>query len=99
MPEFCIRPKEIKASTRYETCNEELSPFGGLSALNKFLDLIKLEEIFEHAYQASHRKSKRGRYRMVVDVLVLLYIGFKRHGMGVPLKLTLPGLVLRCVHL
>ena len=31
---------KINASTVYETCTEQLSPFGGLLALIKFLDLV-----------------------------------------------------------
>jgi len=38
-------PRKIKASTAYGTCTERLSPFGGLLALIKFLDLMRLEEI------------------------------------------------------
>jgi hypothetical protein len=41
------RPRRITASTDYGNCSERLSPFGGLLALIKFLDLIGLEEIFE----------------------------------------------------
>ena len=98
---FCqkrAKARKINASTAYETCSEQLSPFGGLLLLSKFLDLIKLEEIYEHAYQASRRKPKLGRYRMVVGVLAPLFIGFKRHAHAVPLKLTLPGFVLGGVH-
>ncbi len=40
-------PRKITASTVYETCRERLSPFGGLLALIKFLDLMGFEEIFE----------------------------------------------------
>jgi len=45
--------RKIKASTAYGTCSERLSPFGGLLALNKFLDLIKLKEIFDPYYRTS----------------------------------------------
>jgi len=44
------RARKINASTTYETCTEQLSPFGGLLGLIKFLDLLKFEEIFEHLY-------------------------------------------------
>ena len=44
------RARRINASTVYETCTEQLSPFGGLLGLIKFLDLIKFEEVFEHLY-------------------------------------------------
>jgi len=36
---------KINASTIYETCDEQLSPFGGLLAVIKFFDLVKLKEI------------------------------------------------------
>ena len=44
----CSKAREIKASTGYGTCTEQLSPFGGLLALIKFLNLVKFKEIFDH---------------------------------------------------
>jgi hypothetical protein len=73
-----VKARKIKASTPYGTCNEQLSAFGGLLGLIKFLDLVKFEEIFEHVYRAPRRQPKLGHYRMVVGVLVLLFIGFNR---------------------
>jgi hypothetical protein len=32
---------KINASTKYETCDEQLSPYGGLLAVIKFFDLVK----------------------------------------------------------
>jgi len=72
------RARKIDASTAYETCTEQLSPFGGLLGLIKFLDLIKFEEIFEHRYIKPSRKPKLGNYRMVIGILMLLFIGFNR---------------------
>ena len=72
------RARKINASTAYETCTEQLSPFGGLLGLIKFLDLLKFEEIFEHLYIKPSRKPKLGNYRMVVGILMLLFIGFNR---------------------
>ena len=40
------KARKINASTPYETCTEQISPFGGLLALIKFFDLIKFKEIF-----------------------------------------------------
>ena len=34
------RARKINASTEFETCSEQLSPFGGLLALIKFFDLV-----------------------------------------------------------
>ena len=42
------RASKINASTSYGVCSERLSPFGGLLALIKFLDLIKFQEVFDH---------------------------------------------------
>jgi len=36
---------KINASTPYETCTEQLSPFGGLLAVIKLFDLVKFKEI------------------------------------------------------
>jgi len=70
--------RRISASTHYETCSEQLSPFGGVLALIKFFDLVRFEEIFEDAYQKPKRETKLGDYRMVVGILMLIFIGFNR---------------------
>jgi hypothetical protein len=72
------RAKKINASTVYDTCSEQLSPFGGLLPLIKFLDLIDFRQIFDFAYRAPTRKPKLGHYSMVVGFLMLLFIGFNR---------------------
>ena len=54
------RARKINASTAYETCTEQLSPFGGLLGLIKFLDLLKFEEIFGHLYIRGLRKKWLG---------------------------------------
>ena len=72
------RARKINASTVYETCTEQLSPFGGLLGLIKFLDLIQFEEVFEHLYIKPSREPKLGNYRMVIGLLMLLFIGFNR---------------------
>ena len=60
------RPKarRINASTPFETCSEQLSPFGGLLALIKFLDLIDFRKLFDFAYIAPTRKPKLGHCSM-----------------------------------
>ena len=72
------RARKINASTGFETCKEQISAFGGLLGLIKFLDLIKLEEIFDRYYIKPRREVKLGHYRMVVGILMLLFIGFNR---------------------
>ena len=68
--------RKINASTAYETCTEQLSPFGGLLALIKFLDLVNFKEIFHSGYQAPLREPKLGHHLMMVGILMLLFIGF-----------------------
>ena len=70
--------RKIDASTVFETCNEQLSPFGGLLALIKFFDLIQFKEIFNSTYLRPHRDPKLGHHLMVVGILMLLFIGFNR---------------------
>ena len=72
------RAAKIDASTVYETCSEQLSPFGGLLGLIKFNDLVGLEEIFKKAYRRPVREPKLGDYRMMMGILMLLFIGFNR---------------------
>ncbi len=72
------KARKINASTEFDTCTERLSPFGGLLALIKFLDLVNFSEIFNVAYKAPERKPKLGHYSMVVGILTLLFIGFNR---------------------
>ena len=72
------RARKINASTAYDTCTEQLSPFGGLLALIKFLDLVNFREIFHFAYQQPSREPKLGHYSMMAGLLMLLFIGFNR---------------------
>ena len=72
------RARKINASTRFESCSEQLSPFGGLLALIKFFDLIDFREIFHFAYQSPSRQPKLGHYSMMTGILMLLFIGFNR---------------------
>ena len=78
---FCEKrpkPRKINASTIYETCTEQLSPFGGLLPLIKFIDLVGFREIFHFAYRPPSRDPKLGHYLMMVGILMLLFIGFNR---------------------
>jgi hypothetical protein len=72
------KAKKINASTAYDTCSEQLSPFGGLLPLIKFLDLVEFRGIFGSAYKAPTREPKLGHYSMVIGLLMLLFIGFNR---------------------
>ena len=72
------KASKVNADTLYETCSEYLSPFGGLLGLIKFIDLIKLKEIFEDIYINPKREPKLGNYKMVMGIIMLLFIGFNR---------------------
>ena len=71
-------PRKINASTAYETCTAQLSPFGGLLPLIKFIDLVGFREIFHFAYRPPSCDPKLGHYPMMVGILMLLFIGFNR---------------------
>jgi hypothetical protein len=72
------KARKINASTPYETCTEQLSPFGGLLALIKFFDLVNFHKIFDFAYKPTSRQPKLGHYWMMIGILMLLFIGFNR---------------------
>ncbi len=72
------RARKIGPNTKYETCTERLTPFGGELGLIKFLDLFQFEAIFEELYLAPSRKPKLGHYKMVLGFILLLFIGFSR---------------------
>ncbi len=74
----CVRARKINASTEVETCSEQLSAFGGLLGLVKFLDLMDFKKHFEEVYVAPSREPKLGHYAMVLGILVLMFIGFNR---------------------
>ena len=73
-----LEPAKISPNTRYEYCSERLSPFGGLLALEKFMDAVKFREIFEGFYQSPNRTPDQGHHQTVYGILVLLFIGFTR---------------------
>ena len=73
-----VEARKINASTQFDTCTEQLSPFGGLLALVKFFDLVYFREIFDSTYQAPSREPKLGHYLMMTGILMLLFIGFNR---------------------
>jgi hypothetical protein len=78
---FCnnrTKARKINASTAYETCTEQLSPFGGLLALIKFIDLVNFHKMFDSTYHQPSRHPKQGHYLMMVGILMLLFIGFNR---------------------
>jgi hypothetical protein len=72
------KAKKINASTAYDTCSEQLSPFGGVLPLIKFFDLVGFRGIFDFAYKAPAREPKLGHYSMMTGLLMLLFIGFNR---------------------
>jgi hypothetical protein len=74
----CGRARKINASTEVTTCGEQLSPFGGLLGLVKFLDLFDFKKHFEEGYIAPSRETKLGDYAMVLGILMLMFIGFNR---------------------
>jgi hypothetical protein len=71
-------PAKISPNTRYEYCSERLSPFGGLLALEKFMDAVSFREVFEGFYQSPGRTPDQGHYQTVYGILILLFIGFTR---------------------
>jgi hypothetical protein len=73
-----LEARKINASTVFETCTDQLSPFGGLLALIKFLDLVRFKEIFDSIYIRPRREPRLGHHLMVVGILMLLIIGFNR---------------------
>ena len=72
------RASKINASTAYDTCREQLSPFGGLLALIKFLDLIQFEQLVHEHYRPPGRRPIMGDWGMLAGILMLLFIGFNR---------------------
>lgn len=58
----------------------QLTAFGGLLAPVKFLDLLGFEQTFSAHYVHPAREPKLGSYRMVLGMLRLLFIGFRRLG-------------------
>ena len=72
------RSSKINASTAYDTCREQLSPFGGLLALIKFWDLIQFKQLVDKHYRPPRRRTILGDWGMLAGVLMLLFIGFNR---------------------
>jgi len=52
--------RKINASTPYDTCTEQLSPFGGLLAVVKFLDLVKCRRHFQFCLYCPYAQTQAG---------------------------------------
>ena len=72
------RAIKIGPSTPYGYTDEHLTPFGGLLALEKLLDGLQFEELFENLYIEPARTTLYGSYFFVKGLLMLLFIGFHR---------------------
>ena len=72
------RATKIGPNTRFDTCQERLSPFGGILGLIKFLDVFGFQAIFGKLYLPPSRDPYLGHYRMVLAIVMLLFIGFSR---------------------
>ena len=70
------RARKIGPETKYETCPERLTTFGGGLGFIKFLDLFEFEAIFDKFYLPPTRKPALGHFKMVLAILMLLIIGF-----------------------
>lgn len=78
IPKKLAKANKISASTRVDTCDESLSPFGGLLAVVKFLEVVQFQDIFKTFYTNPSRDPTQGHYFMVKGILMLLFIGFNR---------------------
>lgn len=74
------KKRAVTSETLYGECNETMTPYGGLLALVKFVELIRLKKAFDEHYVHPQRETKLGGYRMVLGMLLLLFIGFQRLG-------------------
>ena len=54
------KARKINASTEYETCDEQLSPFGGLLAVIKFFDLLPLWRILSCKKREREKAGQQG---------------------------------------
>jgi hypothetical protein len=69
---------KIGPSTPYGYTDEHLTAFGGLLALEKLLDGLKFQELFEQMFLEPTRTTLYGSYFFIKGFLVLLFIGFRR---------------------
>lgn len=73
-------PCKIGPDTPHELCGQQLSAFGGITALVKMLDILDFRNMFESHYKSPTRKTKLGCFKMMYGLLMLLFIGFNRVG-------------------
>jgi hypothetical protein len=76
--EFVSKASKIVPSTPFVECRERLSPFGGLSGLEKFMDRVGFKEIFNGFYCSPARNPETEHFPIVHGILVFLFIGFNR---------------------
>ncbi len=70
--------RKITAATPHRFIDEQLTPFGGLLALEKLLDALAVEQAFEEYFIAPARTPELGHWRMVKGILDLHFIGLHR---------------------
>jgi hypothetical protein len=69
---------KIGPSTPYGYTDEHLTPFGGLLVLEKLLEGLQLQELFESLFVEPARTTMYGSYFFVKGLLILLFIGLHR---------------------
>jgi len=72
------RAIKIGPSTPHGYTDEYLTPFGGLLALEKLLDGLKFEELFNELFLEPTRTTLYGSYFFIKGFLMLLFVGFRR---------------------
>ena len=70
------RARKIGPSTPYGYTDEYLTPFGGLLALEKLLDGLKFEELFEELFLEPTRTTLYGSYFFIKGFRKCIYIYF-----------------------
>jgi hypothetical protein len=72
------RVRKITAATPHRFIDEQLTPFGGMLALEKLLDALAVEQAFHEHFIAPSRTPELGHWRMVKGLLDLHFIGLHR---------------------
>lgn len=71
-------PNKIGASTPYDFCGKNLTPYGGLLPVATMLEKLGFQALVEETITCGRMTRVMSRYKFVLGIVLGLYVGFQR---------------------